>query len=151
MYKATLKSAMAYADQNNIEEWVHEYLRGEGDNLEFSEGLKLEPRDYERPKLMALDLFTRIYGPEPGMKYSIPEDDKAQVKRFWQNVDRIMERYKAGNWDMPPLIINDCGEGYELNDGNHRFEALKMLGIKEYWVILWKTAELASKLKEAYD
>jgi hypothetical protein len=26
---------------------------------------------------------------------------------------------------------------YELNDGNHRLEALKKLGINQYWVIIW--------------
>ena len=139
MYEATLKSAMDYASGNNIEAWVHEYLCAEGDNKGFSDGLKLEPREYEGPKLMNLDLFTRTYGPEPGMKHSIREDDKEQVKWFWFNIGGIAERYRAGNWDMPPLIIQDSGGEYELNDGNHRLEALKTLGIKEYWVILWRT------------
>lgn len=141
IFEATLKSAVEYADEGNIEEWVHEYLCGEGNNKGFSDGLKLDTREYEGPKLMNLDLFTRIYGPEPGMQYSIHENDKEQIKWFWVGIGGIMERYRAGNWDMPPLIIQDCNGEYELNDGNHRLETLKMLGIKEYWVILWKTAE----------
>ena len=140
MFEANLKSAIEYGRENRIEEWVHEYLCGEGNNKEFSDGLKLEPREYEKPKLMNLDLFTRIYGPEPGMKFSIKEDDTEQIKWFWLNTGGILERYRAGNWDMPPLIIQDCSGEYELNDGNHRLEALKILGIKEYWVILWRTA-----------
>jgi len=138
-YKPTLSSSIAFANDGKLEEWIHKYLLGEGKNKGFSDGLKLEPREYEGPKLMNLDLFTRFYGPEPGMKYSINEDDKEQIKWFWFNIGGISERYKNGNWDMPPLIIQDCEGGYELNDGNHRFEALKMLGIKEYWVILWRT------------
>ena len=137
-YEATLKSALDYAGQNNIEEWVHEYLCGEGDNRGFSDGLKLEKREYTGPILMDLDLFTKTYGPEPGLKYSIREDDKEQIKWFWFNTGGIHEKYRAGNWDMPPLIVNDDGGVYELNDGNHRLEALKMLGVKEYWVIFWK-------------
>ena len=53
----------------------------------------------------------------------------------------MSERFKNGNWDMPPLIVDGkiINNKHEINDGNHRFEALKMLGIKEYWVILWRT------------
>jgi hypothetical protein len=139
MYEATLKSAIEYSRQNKLEEWVHLYLLGEGDNKGFSDGLKLDKRHFTEPKLMNLDLFARCYGPEPGLKHSIREDDKEQIKWFWYNIGGIAQRYKAGNWDMPPLIIEDHNGTYELSDGNHRYEALKMLGIKEYWVILWST------------
>jgi len=139
MFEATLKSAMEYASLNKIEGWVQEYLCGEGDNRGLADGLKLEEREYTGPALMNLDLFTRCYGPEPGMKFSIREGDTEQIKWFWLNTGGIMERYRAGNWDMPPLIIEDWGGEYELSDGNHRLEALKMLGVKEYWVIIWKT------------
>ena len=139
MFEATLKSAMEYGRQNRLEEWVHEYLCGEGDNKGFSDGLKLEAREYEGPKLMNLDLFERCYGPEPGMKYGIKPDDTEQIKWFWLNTGGILEKYRAGGWDMPPLIIEDYNGEYELNDGNHRLEALNILGVKEYWVILWRT------------
>jgi len=139
MFEPTTKSAIEYARQNNLEEWVHEYLCGEGNNKGFSEGLKLEEREYTGPQLMPLDLFKRCYGPEPGVKYGIREDDKEQIKWFWLNINGIAERYKAGDWDMPPLIIQDFDGEFELNDGNHRYGALKKLGINEYWIILWKT------------
>lgn len=143
MFEPTLKSAIQYGRENNIEEWIHEYLCGEGNNKGFSDGLKDEERQYTEPQLMNLDLFTRCYGPEPGMKFSIREDDNAkeQIKWFWVNIGGMVEKYKSGNWDMPPLIIQDCNGEYELNDGNHRYEALKILGIKEYWVIFWRTKE----------
>ena len=60
---------------------------------------------------------------------------------FNERVSKIMERYKKGDWDMPPLIVENHGIHYELNDGNHRFEALIRLGVKEYWVIIWETVE----------
>ena len=136
MYEATLKSAIEYGRQNKIEEWVHKYLLGEGDNKALLEHLMLEPGEYEGPKLLRLNLLRRIYGPEPEMEYHIPEDDIEQVKGFWRNIGEISERYKAGNWDMPPLIVYEEDKNeYEIYDGNHRFEALKMLGINEYWVI----------------
>jgi hypothetical protein len=67
------------------------------------------------------------------MKFKIPEEV------FLKRVEDIISVYKKGDWDMPPLIINRKDNNYELNDGNHRFEALKKLGINQYWVIIWET------------
>ncbi|NLB91122.1 MAG: ParB N-terminal domain-containing protein [Clostridiales bacterium] len=139
LYEPTTYSAKEYANQNILEEWVHEFLCGEGDNKEFSEGLKREKRYFKAPKIMSLDLFKRCYGPEPGMKYHIPPEDKDQLKNFWININSIAKRYSQGDWDMPPLIVEECDGVLELNDGNHRYEALKSLGINQYWVIVWGT------------
>ena len=40
---------------------------------------------------------------------------------------------------MLPETIEDGRDGFELNDGNHRFEAYNRLGIEEYYVIVWIT------------
>ena len=40
---------------------------------------------------------------------------------------------------MLPETIEDGRDGFELNDGNHRFEACSRLGIGEYPVIVWIT------------
>lgn len=37
---------------------------------------------------------------------------------------------------MLPETIEDGRDGFELNDGNHRFEAYNRLGIEEYYVIV---------------
>ena len=132
-YEPTTKSAIEYANSNKLEEWIHLFLEGEGDNKAFSDGLKLEPRKYQAPKLMSLNLFARCCGPECGIRWQVPAED------FFANVKAIMKKYESGNWDMPPLIINRKENMFELNDGNHRFEALKKLGINEYWVIFWET------------
>jgi len=132
-YEPTTISATAFAKANQLEEWLHLFLGSEGNNQAFSDGLKLRPRIYHAPRLMNLNLFERCCGPEGGLKYQI------DAGGFRKNVKDIMQKYKAGNWDMPPLIINYANEQYELNDGNHRFEALRMLGITEYWVIIWET------------
>ncbi len=132
-YKPTTTSAIEFADKNKLEEWIHLFLCNEGDNKPFSEGLKLEPRKYYSPILMKLDLFERCCGPEEGIKYQISESG------FNSNVNAIMSKYKNGDWDMPPLIINHTDGKYELNDGNHRFEALEKLNIDEFWVIIWES------------
>lgn len=107
--------------------------------MAFSEGLKLVPRKYSAPVLMNLNLFERCCGPESNIKFQISESG------FNSNVNAIMSKYKSGNWDMPPLIINRDGNEYEISDGNHRFEALKRLNIDNYWVIIWETSETTKK------
>lgn len=47
--------------------------------------------------------------------------------------------------DLPPLIVHYFVESgktegeFELNDGNHRWEAYSRLDIKEVYVIIWIT------------
>ena len=53
---------------------------------------------------------------------------------FYELVEKIVARYQKEDRDMPHLIVRHDGNTYELNDGNHRFEALKRMGVKEYWV-----------------
>ena len=134
-YKPTNSSAKDFADVGKFEEWIHLFLCGEGGNKAFSDGLKIKKRRYHAPKLYALDTFKRICGPESDMKWIIDEIG------FNERVAKIMERYKKGDWDMPPLIIENHDTNYELSDGNHRYEALIRSEIKEYWVIIWETVE----------
>ena len=132
-YKPTLASAVLFANANKLEEWIHLFLCGEGNNKPFSDGLKLKPRRYFAPVIINLNKFVRCCGPEKQMKYPVPEES------FIKRVNNIISSYSKGDWDMPPLIVNRNGNKYELNDGNHRYEALKKLGIDQYWVIFWET------------
>ncbi len=134
-YEPTTASAAEFSNSGRLEEWVHTFLCNEGNNVPFSEGLKLEPRKYRAPHLMDLGLFERCCGPEDGIKFQIPRSG------FDARVNAIIGRFKTGIWDMPPLIVNYNDGAYELNDGNHRYEALKKLNIKKYWVIVWETVK----------
>lgn len=129
----TLESALTFAEADKLEAWIHAFLLGEGDNRAFSEGLKKKERVYFPPIELALDQFERCCGPEAGLLYPVNEEG------FWQRVYSIRDRYLNGDWDMPPLIVNVDTENYILNDGNHRYEALRQLGIESYWVIRWKS------------
>lgn len=137
-YKSTLSSAQDYAKHNKLEEWVHSYLLSDGNNKEFSDGLKLYDRYFVGPVKMPLSLFSRCCGPEENMRWRINEE------WFEKHVNELAEVIKREK-DMPPLIVhyftdNDKHDGeFELNDGNHRFEAYSRLGIKEYYVIIWIT------------
>lgn len=132
-YQATSASAREFANAGKLEVWVQNFLRGEGGNQPMADGLKLVERCYHIPKLYKLDTFERACGPEVDMKWVIDETD------FDERVGKIMTRYQTGEWDMPPLIIGLNAGQYELNDGNHRYEALQRLGVNEYWVIIWET------------
>lgn len=41
--------------------------------------------------------------------------------------------------DIPPLIVQYTKDGFELCDGNHRFEAYTRLGLNAAFVIVWMT------------
>ena len=131
-YKSTLSSAVGYARNGKLEEWIHTYLLSDGHNKEFSDGLKLFDRYFLGPVKMPLSLFKRCCGPEEDMKWVIPKGN------FEEKVNQLMQVITE-NEDMPPLIVSYVDGHFELNDGNHRFEAYQRLGIEEYYVIVWIT------------
>ncbi len=135
-YKCSLSCAQEFANQGKLEEWVHSYLLSDGRNKDFSDGLKLFDRYFIGPLKMPLSLFTRCCGPEENMKWRINED---WFEKHVSELEDVIKREK----DMPPLIVHFLVENgkacFELNDGNHRYEAYKRLGINEYYVIVWIT------------
>lgn len=131
-YKSTLSSAVGYAGNGKLEEWIHTYLLADGHNKEFSDGLKLFDRYFLGPVKMPLSLFKRCCGPEEDMKWVIPKEN------FERKVNELMEVIGKEK-DMPPLIVHYVDGVFELNDGNHRLEAYSRLGIIEYYVIVWIT------------
>ena len=133
-YKFTLFSAQKWAKEGRLEEWIHSYLLSEGNNKPFSDGLKLFKRYYIGPVSAPLSLFERCCGPEENMKYVV------HPVVFENKVRALMQAYSEGA-DLPPLIINYTGTAFEINDGNHRFEALKRLGVAEFSVIFWITEQ----------
>lgn len=133
-YSASLSSAIAYADEEKIDAWIHLYLNEEGRNIPFSDGLKLFDRYYIAPALFPLSFFTRCTGPEENMKYHIDEE---WFKKHVSDLERAIET----NPDMPPIIVHYCDGEFELNDGNHRHKAYENLGIDKVWAIVWITEE----------
>ena len=137
-YQGTLSSAQIWAQQGRLEEWVHAYLLSDGHNKPFSDGLKIVDRSYLGPVRMPLSLFCRCTGPEDGMRFRI---HPVIWERHVQELMGVIQREK----DLPPLIVHylipegkDEG-GFELNDGNTRWEAYTKLGVQEAYVIVWIT------------
>jgi hypothetical protein len=131
-YSSTLSSAQDYAKNGKLEDWVHSYLLSDANNKEFSDGLKLLDRLFLGPIKMPLSLFSRCCGPEENMKW------KVNAESFEKKVTNLVNVIKIEK-NMPPLIVHFTDDKFELNDGNHRFEAYFRLGIKEIYVIIWIT------------
>lgn len=131
-YKNTTSSAIGYARNGKLEEWIHTYLLSDGHNKEFSDGLKLLDRYFLGPVKMPLSLFKRCCGPEENMQWIVSKES------FEQKVKKL-EQVLLEEKDMPPLIVHYVNHHFELNDGNHRWEAYSRLGIEEYYVIVWIT------------
>lgn len=138
VYDRTTAAARAFTDAGRLEEWIHLYLLSDGNNVPFSEGLKMVPRHYLGPVDAPLSLFRRCCGPEEDMKWQV------DPVHFENKVHRLMEA-AAKDPDMPPLIVcyrfseTDGKPEFELNDGNGRFEAYKRLGRSHAPVIFWIT------------
>jgi len=131
-YKCTLSSATEFADAGKLEDWIHIYLLSDGHNKAFFDGLKIYERYFIGPLILPLALFTRCTGPEEGLPYHIP------AEAFEKHVQKLQKVLQENN-DMPPLIANYVDGHLELNDGNHRFEALKRLGAADCHFIVWIT------------
>lgn len=142
----TLSESLKYAKNNQLENWLHLYFLNEGNNKDLYTGLKKDKRFYLKPIKMPLYLFERCCGPEKNMKYTVKRED------FERRVIGIQDRLQNG-WDMPPLFINYSEGKYEINDGNHRYEALIRNKVMEYYIVFWCTneydyIELISKIGE---
>lgn len=131
-YASTLSSAVGYAHNGKLEEWIHTYLLSDGHNKELSDGLKLFDRYFLGPIKMPLSLFKRCCGPEDDMKWQIPQEN---FEKKVKELELVIGKEK----DMPPLIVHYVDGEFELNDGNHRLQAYSNLGVEEYYVIVWIT------------
>jgi hypothetical protein len=130
----TLEDALLEARKGNLENWLHSFLLNEGLNKSLSDGLKIEPRMFHGIFKIPLQTISRCCGPEDHMKYKVP------LAGFEHRIKKMQDRYRNG-WSVPPLLINYSEHGFELNDGNHRYEMLKREHVKEYYVIVWTTGE----------
>lgn len=126
----TLKSAMEYAQKDDIETWIHHFLNGEGNNVGLSDGLKMKKRYWIGPIEIELRHLERVVGPEQHMEYI--EDEN-----WWDyNMNQICNRLDEG-WDMPPLIAENRNGVFSIRDGNHRLGALQKLKKEKCFVIIW--------------
>ncbi|MEO3946702.1 hypothetical protein [Gorillibacterium sp. CAU 1737] len=126
--------AQEYAKRGALEEWLQLFLRNDGGNVPFADGLMLEKRYYAGP-IVVPDIS--VFGVEEGApSYLTKEND---IEWFFQIVDRM--KGIMGDWDYPPLIVNYADGQFEINDGRHRHVALRQLNRLEAPVIFWTSSE----------
>ena len=56
-------------------------------------------------------------------------DSKMQQPESRANVQKIITGIKRGDV-IPPILVRDYKDGYQILDGHHRFRAYKLLGVK---------------------
>ena len=144
-YVGSLTSAIEYAKNGRIEEWIHEYLLSDGKNKAFSDGLSLQKRYYIGPVEFPTSLLCRCCGPEENMRYRVNEGG------FERKVLSLMSSISAG-CDLPPIIVNFADGELTLSDGNHRFEAYTRLGVNKCYAIIWMSSESdVAEFEEKYE
>jgi hypothetical protein len=68
------------------------------------------------------------------MHYQVPSHN------FEPRVLNIQRAIDAGA-DLPPMIVNYSSGKLQLNDGNHRWEALVRSKIESFGIVIWTTGE----------
>lgn len=130
----TFSMAQEYEKNGKIEEWVQLFLRSEGKNVALAEGLQKEKRDYIGLVKLNISFLKNIKEGAP--EYLTGENEKEYF--FY-----VVEKMKASleHWDVPPLIVEFRGNQFYVNDGRHRLEMFRQLGVTEINTVLWTTGE----------
>ncbi len=128
-----LRSAFdaAAAGEAELARWVGDFLasRGSG-NAVLAAALAQRPHWWLGPLSVPLDDLDRLAGPEDDALCPVDEDD-------WQDDVDGMEESLAEGWEPPPLLAEPSGERLVLQDGNHRYEALRQRGEERAWVLVF--------------
>jgi hypothetical protein len=127
----TISEIIKYSENNNnIEEWVHEFLTTSGNNVHLSAGLKKKNRYWLGPVKLYLNKLHRCCGPEESIEFKI------SLKDWNKNVSRIVDQIENG-YEIAPLLVEFKDNILSIRDGNHRYEALLRSNTDKYWTIIW--------------
>lgn len=134
MKYGTLTQAKLYNDNGRIEEWLQLFLRNDGKNVALADGLLLEKREYFGLMKLNMSYFKDI-------KEGAPEylDKENAIEHFFRIVENMKNSFE--DWDIPPLIVEFRDNRFYVNDGRHRLEMYRQLGMDMADVVLWTTGE----------
>ena len=138
MKYGTLTLAKEYSDNGKIEEWLQLFLRNDGRNIALADGLLLEKREYLGLCKLNMSYFEDIKEGAP--EYLSAEND---IEYFFWIVENMKRSH--GDWDVPPLIVEYRDGRFFVNDGRHRLELYRQLGVLEVDAVLWTTGEANKK------
>ena len=142
--KYSVDEAKEYSKRNKLDKWLQLFLRDDSyeyanPNIPLADGLLLEERFYVGPVLIDLDKINMI-------RIEKDIDDEDDRLFYQQKENGILENYS--DYNMPPLIVEYKDNKLNLVDGNHRYSALKKLGVNKYYVIIWGNKKIEDEIKE---
>lgn len=127
----SLASARAAARAGETATWVGDFLTSEGGNEILAAALAQQPHWWLGPVQVPLAELERLAGPddEEVLCPIEPED--------WEDdVSEMADRLEEG-WEPPPLLAEHQDGRLLLQDGNHRYEALRREGADAAWVLIY--------------
>lgn len=131
----TLSVAKQYDKEGKMDAWMQDFLRADGKNPALADGLLLDKRHYFSLRKIPIALLSDVKSGAP--EYLHAENE---IQYFFEVVDRMKDSL-AKAWDAPPLIVEYvCGE-FQVNDGRHRLETYRQLGMEQVWAAVWTTGE----------
>ena len=142
MIYGTLTLAKQYDKDGKINEWMQDFLREDGKNLALADGLLLEERHYFGLCEIPIALFSDVKSGAP--EYLHAEND---IEYFFHVVEQMKESLADG-WDAPPLIVEYVYGKFQVDDGRHRLETYRQLGVERVWAAVWTTGEENKKTVE---
>lgn len=137
----TIEEAAEFSKDNRLDQWVQYFLRNNdkenaNPNLLLANGLKKEERFYYGPVEVSLDKIIPVRTDEELLGNELNYYNKV--------VDRMSNDFNGENF--PPLLLEYRDNKFYLTDGNHRFSALKKLGINKYYSIIWGNKNLENNM-----
>jgi hypothetical protein len=129
--KFTLGSARAAAQDDELAQWVGDFLASEGsDNAVLAAALAQDRHWWLGPLPVPVDELVRLAGPEDEARCPIEPEE-------WEGDVDAMEDSLDDGWQPPPLLAEHQNGRLVLQDGNHRFEALVRAGASHAWTLVY--------------
>ena len=136
--RTTVTGARAAAAEGVLADWVTRFLDSPGsDNAGLAMKLAETERWWIGPVLLPLDRLGRIAGPEGHPVAQVVEEHE------WRDDVADLADKVADGHEPAPVIVMQTDEGYRLEDGNHRVEAVRQAGHDHVWAIVGFEAESA--------
>ena len=121
----------AATSDERLARWVGDFLASRGsDNATLAAALAQQPHWWLGPVSVPIDDLVRLAGPEDDALCPVEPEE-------WEDdVDSIKSSVEEG-WEPPPLLAQYADGQLLLQDGNHRYEALRRAGESHAWVLVW--------------
>lgn len=127
----SLGTAFAAAAADRLEQWVGDFLASRGsDNEILAAALAQEKHWWAGPLQVPIDDLEPLAGPDDDDLCPIEPDE-------WEGDVATMEESIDAGWQPPPLLAEAQDGRLLLQDGNHRFEALRRRGESHAWIVAW--------------